>query len=119
MKKITKFLSWAIPITIVFSMALPISAQIIEPGLSTADELFVLIDDIMAFVMLVIIIIGVFVLLIGAIHFLTAGGDPERTKKAQSLILYGVIGIIIGLFAKGLVWVIANIVGVDVGNIYW
>ncbi len=117
MKKTAKILSLVVFITIIVLVSLPVLAN--DEGPTTVDELFALIDNIITFMVYALIVVGVIVFIIAGFTFLTAGGDPEKVKKAQNMLLYGVIGIIIGLFAKGLVWVIANIVGIDIGEISW
>ena len=59
---------------------------------------------------LAVIAVGVLViaLIIGAIMYMTAGGDPEKAKSARTIIINGVIGAVV-LFA------IAFIIGLAFG----
>ncbi|MEK7212778.1 MAG: hypothetical protein AAB686_03810 [Patescibacteria group bacterium] len=41
--------------------------------------------------------------------YLTAGGDAEKVKKANQQLKWAVIGIIVGLFAYGLPYLLFNI----------
>ena len=61
-----------------------------------------------------LIVIAVMFLIIAAIQYVTAQGDPEKIKSAHSKVLYALIGIIVGVLAVGLVKFIRLMVG-DVG----
>ncbi len=43
------------------------------------------------------------------IIFLTAGGNPDKIEKARSAVLYGVVGIVVGVIAYGILAIIQNI----------
>lgn len=46
-------------------------------------------------------------LLVGGFGFLTAGGDKEATQKAQRMLTYGLIGLLVAFSA----WIIINFLG--------
>lgn len=48
-------------------------------------------------------IIAVAVIVIGGILYATSTGDAAKTKKAQSAILYGIVGLIIAILAFAIV----------------
>jgi len=43
--------------------------------------------------------------------FMTASGNPERVGLARRIILYTAIGLIVILFARGLIFLIQRIIG--------
>jgi len=56
--------------------------------------------------------LAVIVIIWAAFIFLTSGGEPEKTGRAKKVLIYGLIGFIIILFANGIVAVLGNILGV-------
>ncbi len=43
------------------------------------------------------------------IIFLTAGGDPDKIAKARSAFMYGVVGIVVGVIAYGILAIVTAI----------
>jgi hypothetical protein len=64
-----------------------------------------------ALVNIAIPIVGVMVL-IGGIQLMTAGGSTERIASGRKTITYAVIGFAVVLFAKGVVIIIKQVLGV-------
>jgi type IV secretion system pilin len=60
----------------------------------------------------VLLLIALIYILLAAISFITAGGDPEKVKGAQNKILYALIGIGVAILAKGLIALIQSIITV-------
>jgi len=44
---------------------------------------------------------------------LTAGGNPANIKKAQAIIIWTAVGLLVVLLAKGLISVIKAVIGVN------
>jgi len=72
-----------------------------------------LIDNIIGFIFYLAIIIAPIIIIFGGFLFITAAGSSERINTAKRVILYAVIGLAIALFAKGLISVIKDIIGVN------
>jgi len=51
----------------------------------------------------ILLIVAAIFIIIAGYFFITAQGDPENIKKARNMVLYGVIGAMVGFLAKGLV----------------
>jgi len=96
---------------------LPVSvlaAQIIEIENPLEAESFEeLLNTIVTFIYWIAIVIAPLMIMIAAFFFLTAGGDPKRVDTARRIILWTVIGLAIILFAKGLISVLKQIIGVS------
>lgn len=45
-------------------------------------------------------VIGAVIIVVGAIMFMTATGSPERSAKAKSVLVFGILGIVIAIIAK-------------------
>ena len=48
----------------------------------------------------IMMIITVLFVIWGGIIFMTAGGDPDKAGKGKTLIVYALVGIVIGLLAR-------------------
>ncbi len=59
---------------------------------------------------ILLLVIAAAAITIAGYLFVTATGDPDKTKRARDFVLYALIGIIVGLVAKGLVYFINSIV---------
>ncbi len=55
--------------------------------------------------------VSVLVIVIGALMYVTSGGDPNNTKRAKDAILYAIIGIIVALLAQGIVSFVLTRIG--------
>ena len=49
--------------------------------------------------------------IIAGYNFATAAGDAEKIRKAQSFVLYGIIGVVVAVSAQGLVSLVCRIAG--------
>ena len=58
-----------------------------------------------------LLIIAVIFLIIAAFTFITASGDPEKVGKARNFVLYALIGVAVGVAARGLVALVLLIMG--------
>ncbi len=70
-----------------------------------------LVEAVIDFVFWVAVAVVPLMVLVGAFHLLTAGGDPKRVKTGQNFIMYAAIGLAVILFSKGLIAVLKYILG--------
>jgi hypothetical protein len=54
--------------------------------------------------------------LIGAISWLTAGGDTKKVDDAKHYMTNGAIGMIIIVAAYSIIWIVGTVLGVDILN---
>jgi hypothetical protein len=47
----------------------------------------------------VIGVVSVILIVVGALKYVTSGGDPKNTQSAKNTILYAVIGLIVSIMA--------------------
>jgi hypothetical protein len=52
--------------------------------------------------------VAVLMIIIGGLRYVLSGGDPNSTKGAKDTIMYAVIGLIVALVARVLVFFVAN-----------
>lgn len=57
----------------------------------------------------VLIILAVICIIIAAFNYLTAAGDPEKVKKAHTMLIYALVAIGVALLAVGLRALVAEL----------
>jgi len=57
------------------------------------------------------LVIGVIMIIVGGVMYITAGGSTDKAKTASKLIAYAAIGIAVVALAWGIVKVVASLVG--------
>jgi len=58
----------------------------------------------------IVLIIAVAVVLFAGFLYMTAGGDDKKVETAKKTLLNGIIGIVVALFAYGIVTLISNLI---------
>lgn len=53
-------------------------------------------------------VIAVLAVMIGGIMYLLSWGDEEKTKKAKSVIIWALVGVLVSVFAWSIITVINN-----------
>src|SRR3989344_3834140 len=90
--------------------ALAVTVQSPPVIATSLDDFFNLICSATNLLFTLIVVLSIIIFLYAAFLFLTGGGSDDKTKQARQYLLYGIIGIIVALLAKGLVLVVVNIV---------
>ena len=49
-------------------------------------------------------------IVVAAFYFVTASGNPETVAKARQFIIYALIGVIVALLARGMLWLVSRMV---------
>jgi hypothetical protein len=52
-------------------------------------------------------------IIIGAFNYVTSAGDPGKTEKGRSYIMYAAIGIAVALFAKAIPAIVKMMIGMN------
>lgn len=63
-----------------------------------------------------LIIVAIIFVIIAAYRYLTASGDPEKITKANQMLVYAAVAIIVGVIARGLPFIVANTTGIGAGG---
>jgi hypothetical protein len=99
---------------LVGSLVLPIITMAISdvevPELN-GSQMMEIINRITNWLFAFLIIVAVVSIIIAGYYFITAQGDAEKVKTARNFILYALIGVGVGLLAKGLVGLVGFITG--------
>ena len=83
-------------------------------NVSTVGPLLDKVCSIINLLFTVLLIVAVIFILLAAFTYLTAGGDPEKVKKASSQVLYAVVAVVVATFAKIIPIVVSNFLGTGV-----
>jgi len=86
-----------------------------EGSVESAGDIFTLIRNGL-FTVLGLIVLGV--LSLAGFTYLTSAGDPEKTKKAWTMIVYTFVGIAIIAFAVIIVRVVTGIIGINISSFF-
>ncbi|MBA7695807.1 hypothetical protein ES703_104446 [subsurface metagenome] len=79
--------------------------------ISSGQELIDLIDNIANWVFVALLALAGIFLIIAGFMWVTAGGNVESTTKARQMLINALIGVAIGLGAKGLIAVVKSLLG--------
>ncbi|MFA6136187.1 MAG: pilin [Candidatus Paceibacterota bacterium] len=75
-----------------------------NPGApTTVSGAVAIFTKIVQWVYTILFIVAVLFILIAAFYFITSSGDDTKVKKAKSMLLYAVIGIVVALLSWGIV----------------
>lgn len=68
-------------------------------GPSTIDELIDLIDRIGKWFQAIVLLIAIIMIIYAGLTWMTAGGDEEKLGKARKILIWGLVGLGIAIFA--------------------
>lgn len=86
-----------------------------QPDVATQpEEVFLTINSLISYLFWFLIFAAALVIAFAAYNFLTAAGDPDKTKKARDYVLYAMIAVIIGFLAKALIALVARMLNVSI-----
>ncbi len=95
----------SIPVLVLAQQPGPVTA----PGWLSYDVIRTL-DSVSNYLFGFLLVIAAISIIIAAFFFVTAAGDPDKTKTARNFVLYAVIGVLVAFLAKGLVMLINVVV---------
>ena len=81
-----------------------------QPGAAPKTDVMVILDSLTNWLFAILLVVAAIFIIIAAFQFVTAAGDPEKTKTARNYVLYALIGVLVGFAAKGLVMLVERIV---------
>jgi len=79
--------------------------------ISSGEELINLIDNIANWIFVALLALAGIFLIVAGFMWVTAGGNIENTAKARQMLINALIGVAIGLGAKGLIAVVKSLLG--------
>ena len=90
---------WAIPLT-------NVSAQLFSYGPSMS--IYNILPDVENLVALIFSAFAVICFVIAGILFLTAQGQAEKLTAARSAVIWGIVGVVVGLLAFSIIGIVSN-----------
>ena len=98
-------------VTVAFA---PLAAMAVTPAPNIAlgpDSVAILIGILRDWVFTIILALASLVVLIGAFNILTAGGDAAKVTAGRNWIVWGIVGLVIAILARGLLTLACTFVG--------
>ena len=83
------------------------NSPVIRNGPTTLRAWFKIVQDVVGWLFTIAIIVGVAILIIAGIVYITSGGNTGRTGTAGKMVIYAIVGIAVAALA----WAIVNLVG--------
>lgn len=100
-------------LTLISLAAVPFVAtadQIPDAPFESVDDLITKMDQIGDYIFTGLLVLAAIFLVVAGYFFVTASGNAEKIKKAREMLINALIGVAVGVAAKGLIAVIQNIV---------
>ena len=82
------------------------SIQVNNPIAS--EDLLALIETIVNYLLWIAVVMAPLACIVGALMFLTAGGNDKKVSTAKKMITWAIVGLTIALVSKGIVTLIQN-----------
>lgn len=102
----------------ILSLFLVAKAHAADPSVEnvpkSVDALLAILGRIIKYMQFGLFTAAIFLFIIAAYDYLFSKGEPEKVKKAQDAILWGIIALVVGILAPGIPRIIAEILGVKV-----
>jgi len=104
-KKIIALVSSGVLLALPLASVLAIRIGDPPPG-AFAGSIVALVNIILNFIWPLFVGFAVIMFIVAGFMFLTARGDPEKTDTARQAILWGVVGIVVGILAFSIPFII-------------
>ena len=111
---VLKKISLLSPLLAISFLPLVVGAQagigtVATPGITDLDGINTALDNIFGILQTLLFPLVAIFVIIAAFQYLTAQGDPEKTKSAKNMIIYAIIALGIALIAGGVKAIVLNI----------
>ncbi len=81
-----------------------------QPEAAPETDVMLILGSLTNWLLAILLVIAAIFIIVAAFMFVTASGDPDKTKTARNFVLYALIGVLVGFAAKGLVMLVERIV---------
>jgi len=110
MKKIITILTLASLLVVPVLAFAAEQAEIPAAPFEDISDLMGIIENIGNWIFTGLLILAAIFLVVAGYYFVTAGGNPENVNKARQMLINALIGVAVGLAARGLIAVVQNII---------
>lgn len=84
-------------------LALPLIALANDVTVAPLMDVMATLTSITNWLFTILLAIAAMFIIVAGYYFITAMGDPDKVAKARNFVLYALIGVIVGIAARGLV----------------
>jgi hypothetical protein len=77
----------------------------------SAGQIIAILQNVGNWIFAVAMLIAVIMIIIGAVYLLTGGSDPNRLTTGKKTLLWGAVGLVVALLARGTFTVLRSIFG--------
>ncbi|MBU2635259.1 hypothetical protein KJ841_02170 [Patescibacteria group bacterium] len=81
-----------------------------SPEVVPETDVMIILGSLMSWMFAILLVVAAIFIIIAAYMFVTASGDPDKTKTARNFVLYALIGVLVAFAARGLVELVRLIV---------
>jgi magnesium-transporting ATPase (P-type) len=100
-----------------YALTFPGGQTVVPPeGIPDGASLSGIITWIVGFLVVVGVVASLIFMLIGAIKWITSGGDAEKLSNARKTVMFAIIGLIVMLLSLVIMNVIEGLLGVSTVN---
>ncbi len=83
-----------------------------NPPIRTTAELFNFLSKVTSWMFVTLLFLAFIFIVVGAFTYVSSKGDPKAVTLAKNYIIYALIGVVVGVLAKGLILAVCSIMGV-------
>ncbi len=80
-------------------------------AVTSIDGLFKLLTKITSWLFIALLFMAFIFIVVGGFTYVSSKGDPKAIATAKNYIIYALIGVAVGILAKGLVYLVCSILG--------
>lgn len=82
-----------------------------DSGIREVSDVFNLLSKATSWIFVVLLFMAFIFIIMGAFTYISSKGDPKAVTLAKNYIIYALIGIVVGVLAKGLILAVCSIMG--------
>jgi len=84
-----------------------------DSGITSISGVFALLSKATSWIFVVLLFMAFIFIIMGAFTYISSKGDPKLVTSAKNYIIYALIGVAVGILAKGLIYAICSILGAN------
>jgi len=92
-----------------FLVIVPVLVFAQDPLIETGDDVIGIINNITNWLWRLFAAVAVLAFLIAGFMYVTAAGDSDKITKANNMVKYGIIGVVVALLSAGMVQLIESL----------
>src|SRR4030042_6764198 len=77
----------------------------------SVEELVDILNRIGNLIFTILLVIAFIFLVVAGMNFITSSGDPAKTEKARTMLMYCLAGVAVALLARGAIALVQNLFG--------